>query len=65
MAVDALLVVVDEALVVALDVAAAEVVAFELVDEATWEVVDDAAFVDDAARYVVAVGEGAEPDASP
>ena len=65
MAVDALLVVVDEALVVALDVAAAEVVAFELVDEATWEVVDDAAFVDDAARDVVAVGEGAEPDASP
>ena len=65
MAVDAVLVVVDEALVVALDVAAAEVVAFELVDDATWEVEDDTAFVDDAARDVVAVGDGAEPDASP
>lgn len=62
LAVDAPLVVVEEAeaLVVALDVA------FDVTgDVATAVVVDDAAFVVDAARVVVAVAGGVTPEASP
>lgn len=59
--------VVEEALVVAV-VATFEVVvvaAFVVVEVAALDVVEVAVFVVEAARDVVAVGDGAEPDASP